>query len=66
MHAIYDWTVSNKCTWGRGLVGDFSICMFRDCGVTDSHHGHELLDDSSCGLQEEADKDIDSERERAL
>lgn len=39
-------------TWRCSLVGDFSIRALRDCSVTDGHHGHELQDDSSCGLQE--------------
>lgn len=43
-------------TWGCRLVGDCSLCTLRDCGVTDSHHGHELLDDSSRGLQEVVDR----------
>lgn len=39
-------------TWRCSLVGDCSFCTLRDCSVTDGHHGHELLDDSSCRLQE--------------
>lgn len=39
-------------TWRCSLVGNFSILALRDCSVTDGHHGHELQDDSSCGLEE--------------
>lgn len=40
-------------TWRCSLVGDFSIHTLRDRSVTDGHHGHELLNDSSRRLQEE-------------
>lgn len=39
-------------TWRCSLVGDLSIYVLRDCSVTDGHHGHELLDDGSCRLQD--------------
>lgn len=40
-------------TWRCSLVGYFSIRALGDCSVADCHHGHELQDDSSCGLQKE-------------